>query len=889
MRRFYLFFLVLLALSTWIHTVDAVVVAVPDRVLGGILRSKLNLAVDADITDTALRNLDELILAIPTETDFKIADLTGLEYATRLTRVILDGHSISNLEPLTSWTAITALSLTGNSIVDLEPLRNLTTLTTLHLSNNQIADVSPLAGLTNLVDLALAGNDGIVDTSPLAWLPLTTSVDVNIPPAVRINDVPTSEQSGAFNVTIEFSEVVTGFQQVDIALTGSANATVTSFSGSNKEYTATITPTTDGDITIQVPAGVAQDNNGENNIASSEYSEYTVSVDVPDVSPQVTKIRWPDFFVRLANRLEYHMLPTAVSDVSVNITFSEDVTDFEPDDIELLGTAGTATTTTIESLTGSDSEYILTIRITPSEDGTGDGTLGILIPEGAVQSDVSGNDNIEYSTDDSDIAVLFIPTLEIVVPEEPQNGSFDVKFVFNELVTGFTQGWVEGYFDSDSTMDDILGTITVWDENATGTVYTATITPTRDGVFPIFRFAAVQAPAKNTDGIKVIEQVFSSGEVRVDLTRPSVNITDVPTTANAPFEVTITFSEDVMGFAAGDISLTGSATAEVSELTGSGSDYTATITPTTSGFVIIQVLADAVEDAATNLNTASESHTVSVSVDLVRPSVVISDVPTTSQNSDFDITIMFSESVTGFRSSDISLTGTATAAATVSAFSGSGSGITYTASITPTGSGDLTIQVPANVAQGDVNNNNNTASRAHTVSVDLVHPSVSITGVPPTSQNSDFDITIMFSESVTGFQSSDISLTGTATAAATVSAFSGSGTTYTASITPTGSGDLTIRVPANVAQDDVSNNNTASRAHTVSVDLVRPSVVISDVPTTSQNSDFDITIMFSESVTGFQASGILLTGTATAAATVSAFSGSGTTYTASITPTGSGI
>ena len=39
--------------------------------------------------------------------------------------------------------------------------------------------------------------------------------------------------------------------------------------------------------------------------------------------------------------------------------------------------------------------------------------------------------------------------------------------------------------------------------------------------------------------------------VSVDLVRPSVVISDVPTTANAPFEVTITFSEDVTGFAAG--------------------------------------------------------------------------------------------------------------------------------------------------------------------------------------------------------------------------------------------------------------------------------------------------------------------------------------------------
>ena len=92
-------------------------------------------------------------------------------------------------------------------------------------------------------------------------------------------------------------------------------------------------------------------------------------------------------------------------------------------------------------------------------------------------------------------------------------------------------------------------------------------------------------------------------------------------------------------------------------------------------------------------------------------------------------------------------------------------------------------------------------------------------------------ITITFSESVTGFQSSDISLTGTATARVVLA---GSGTTYTASITPIGSGDLTIRVPANVAQDDVSNNNTASREHTVSVDLVGPSVSITGVPTIPQ-------------------------------------------------------
>ena len=92
-------------------------------------------------------------------------------------------------------------------------------------------------------------------------------------------------RNGPFDVTITFSADVSDFTEDDITLTGSATATVTDLivdsvlvEGVWEVYTATITPTTDGDITIQVLENVAQDdNNGENNIASSEY---TVSVDV---------------------------------------------------------------------------------------------------------------------------------------------------------------------------------------------------------------------------------------------------------------------------------------------------------------------------------------------------------------------------------------------------------------------------------------------------------------------------------------------------------------------------------------------------------------------------------------------------------------------------------
>jgi hypothetical protein len=79
----------------------------------------------------------------------------------------------------------------------------------------------------------------------------------------------------------------------------------------------------------------------------------------------------------------------------------------------------------------------------------------------------------------------------------------------------------------------------------------------------------------------------------------------------------------------------------------------------------------------------------------------------------------------------------------------------------------------------------------------------------------------LFSESVTGFIASEISLTGTA---ATVTDLRGTGAVYTAEITPTDSGDVTIQVPADVAEDEAGNFNTASANQTVSVDLARPSV-----------------------------------------------------------------
>ena len=407
---------------------------------------------------------------------------------------------------------------------------------------------------------------------------------------------------------------------------------------------------------------------------------------------------------------------------------------------------------------------------------------------------------------------------------------------------------------------------------------------------------------KSAYTVKVTASDGSTNTASIDITINVLEIASVSITAasavtnnpqNGAFNVTITFSGSVTGFAASDISLTttlstGTGSATVSNLTGSGTTYTATITPPANveGTVKISVPAGAAVDSNSQGNAASSEF--SVAIDTKAPGVRITNVPTTTQNSAFTVTITFGESVTGFAASDITLGGTATASATIS-----GSGTTYTATITPTGSGNLTIQVPAAVAK-DSANNNNTASGTHNVTISLTGPSVAITDVPTTPQNSAFNVTITFGEAVTGFTASDITLTttlSTGTGNATVTSLAlvtGSDTQYTATITPPANveGTVKISVPAGVAHNTANTGNAASSEYTIQLDTAQPSVRITNVPTTTQNSAFTVTITFGESVTGFAASDITLGGTATAS--VTRLTGSGTTYIATITPTTNG-
>ena len=196
--------------------------------------------------------------------------------------------------------------------------------------------------------------------------------------------------------------------------------------------------------------------------------------------------------------------------------------------------------------------------------------------------------------------------------------------------------------------------------------------------------------------------------------------------------------------------------------------------------------------------------------DTTAPSVVIQNAPTSVSNTTaFNVTFEFSEDVTGFVQGDISVVN-----GSVSNFQVV-DGNTYTADITPTGAGDVSIEVASSVSQDGAGNNNTAASQvvvAYSTGTDATSPSVAITGAPSSSDGvTSFNITVQFAENVTGFVLADITV-GNGTASGFVAV---DGNTYTATISPSGKGDVTINVAANVAVDAAGNGNTAAAQVTV--------------------------------------------------------------------------
>jgi hypothetical protein len=184
---------------------------------------------------------------------------------------------------------------------------------------------------------------------------------------------------------------------------------------------------------------------------------------------------------------------------------------------------------------------------------------------------------------------------------------------------------------------------------------------------------------------------------------------------------------------------------------------------------------------------------------------IASATPEVTNANPIPITITFSEAVTGFAASDITVSGGGSAGNLQTS-----NNIFFTADVTPGGQGSVTISLAAGVCQDLAGNPNNAAPSSITRTYDTVKPSASITSATQARTGANpMTITITFDEPVTGFTAGDLTV-GNGTAGAVT----GGPSVYSCGITPTAAGTVTVDLPADKCQDAATNTNKAATQFT---------------------------------------------------------------------------
>jgi N,N-dimethylformamidase beta subunit-like protein len=401
--------------------------------------------------------------------------------------------------------------------------------------------------------------------------------------------------------------------------------------------------------------------------------------------------------------------------------------------------------------------------------------------------------------------------------------------------------------------------------------------------------------AQDAAGNTNLGSTSTDNTVSFDAARPTVTINQAsgqadPTSAS-PINFTVVFSEAVSGFTDTDITIGGTAGgAKTAIVSGGPSTYNVAVSGmTTTGTVIASIAAGVAQDAAGNTNLGSTSTDNTVSFDAARPTVTINQAagqPDPTNASPINFTVVFSEAVSGFTDTDVTIGGTAGGSPKTVTVSGGPS--TYNVAVSGmTTAGTVIASIAAGVAQDTVGNlNSASTSTDNTVTFDAGGPTVTInqaaSQADPTSA-SPINFTVVFSEAVSGFTGTDVTISGTAGGSPKTVTVSGGPSTYNVAVSGmTTAGTVIAMIGAGVATDAAGNGNTASTStdNSVAFDATPPTVTINQAasqadPTSA--SPIIFSAVFSEAVSGFTSGGVTIGGTAGGTKTVTV-SGGPSTY-----------
>ncbi|WP_265284418.1 SwmB domain-containing protein [Verminephrobacter aporrectodeae] len=690
--------------------------------------------------------------------------------------------------------------------------------------------------------------------------------------------------------TFTFSEAVTGFTGQALGIYGGLKVSISDphpSGTSSTVWTATVTPVSNGHCEIGIDMWTVTDLAGNAGLREVTYSANSVIVDlVRPTAASTNPITLADTDLGLGET------------TTVTFRFSEAVTGFTLDDIDLSQAHGTLSGLRSTSGDGSSGDT-WTALFTPTANTTSlTNTLGINL---SGVRDIAGNAG-QGSVRSGNYAVKtqgLTATITLADTALAVGETTTVTFTFSETVTGFTR--------DDVVLSDANGTLGEPTTSDNGRTWTATFTPTANVEDSSNTISVNLAGVTNTAGTAGSGQA-SSTNYSIDTRRPTLTITvaDEYLGIGETTTATFTFSEAVTGFTGQALGIYGGLKVSISDPHPSGTSstvWTATVTPVSNGHCEIGIDMWTVTDLAGNAGLREVTYSAnSVIVDLVRPTAASTN-PITLADTDLGIgetttvTFRFSEAITGFALDDIDLSQAHGTLSGLRSTSGDGSsGDTWTALFTPTANTtSLTntlginlagvTDIAGNAGQGSVRSGNYAVkTQGLTATITLADTALAV-GETTT-------VTFTFSETVTGFTRDDVVLSdanGTLGEPTT----SDNGTTWTATFTPTAnvedsSNTISVNLAGVTNTAGTAGSGQASSTN-YSIDTRRPTVAITVAdPDLGIGETTTVTFTFSEAVTGFTIGALrVLSGGSRPVVTISDLrpSGtSGTVWTATVTP-----
>ena len=650
----------------------------------------------------------------------------------------------------------------------------------------------------------------------------------------EINTI-TAQQSSPTNETdLEF--VLVFSEDVQAPVAGDFNITNASFQaaiGSGGTFTLVVNPddlSGAATVSVEVLEGGVEDLAG-NTLDNSA----TESVDYDGISPS------PVISSTASSN-------TNVSPIPVEIDFGEPVAGFSASLAEDAISAANGTGFSIEDFEADGADEVFTFDLVPDADDT----FTIELAAGVV-TDLAGNDNVAsnalevtLNTSQPQIAFTAVEEGGQITDDElesPINNDFFTLFIdFGEQVQSF------GSSDIGSSNANLDNLATV---NLGNGIYEVRVEPLGDGEVTIsIAEGAVQDLAGNDNE----EGQF---QINSDQTPPTVTSIQRATGVNdptnqSPFDIVITFSEEISDFDESELSVTNGSATDFS--TADNVEFVVEITPdavtTSSNFLEIGVPAGGFTDLAGNENEA-DTENFTIEFGDTRPTAELSSSESDPTNADdFEVTLVVTEifglSVSSIDASDFTINRAAITSIDAS------SNPAFTLTVEPLEEGEISVQLNEN-SLFDAAGNQNEASDEFTITYDISPPTVAITSSEPDPTNAEeFEVTFTFSKPVFNFEVADI-MAGNAQ----LSGFTGNAgdTEYTVMVSPDGDGLVTVGVPEGVAQDGAGNDNEEAETFEIFSDRIAPTIASiergSGVADPTNQSPFDIVITFSEEIADF--------------------------------------